>query len=319
MKPTFTSAAGPASGMRSFAATALLLAALLALGAGGCSVKRFAANKIADTLASSGTSVASDDDPDLIRDAAPFNLKLMESTLAETPRHRGLLLATCSSFTQYAYAYVQQEAEAAEDRDLATADALRARARRLYFRARGYGLRGLEVRHPDFGQRLRSDPAAAVAGADAKDVPLLYWTAACWGLAIAISKDQPDVVADQPQVEALIDRALALDESFDFGAIHTFLISYEPSRLQGDGDPLARSRKHFDRAMELSGGQMAAPLVALAETVSVKTQNRAEFESLLQQALAIHPDGRPEWRLNNLIMQRRARWLLSRTDALFVE
>lgn len=319
MNPTSTSDAGPVSRLRSSAATALLLAALLALGAGGCSVKRFAANKIADTLASSGTSVASDDDPDLIRDAAPFNLKLMESTLAETPRHRGLLLATCSSFTQYAYAYVQQGAEAAEDRDLAAADALRARARRLYFRARGYGLRGLEVRHPDFGQRLRSDPAAAVAGADAKDVPLLYWTAACWGLAIAISKDQPDVVADQPQVEALIDRALALDESFDAGAIHSFLISYEPSRLRGEGDPLARSRKHFDRAMELCGGQSAGPLVALAETVSVKTQNRSEFESLLQQALAINPDARPEWRLNNLIMQRRARWLLSRTDALFVE
>lgn len=319
MTPIRTSASGSASRARTLVPLAPFLAVLLALGAGGCSVKRFAANKIADTLASSGTSVASDDDPDLIRDAAPFNLKLMESTLAETPRHRGLLLATCSSFTQYAYAYVQQQAEAAEDTDLAAADALRARARRLYFRARGYGLRGLEVRHPDFGQRLRSDPAAAVAEADAKDVPLLYWTASCWGLAIAISKDQPDVVADQPQVEALIDRALALDETFDSGAIHTFLISYEPSRLRGEGDPLARSRKHFDRAMELCGGQMASPLVALAETVSVKTQNRAEFESLLQQALAINPDAKPEWRLNNLIMQRRARWLLSRADVLFVE
>ena len=319
MTPTRTAAPCPAFGVRRPVPAALLLAALLAFGAGGCSVKRIAANKIADTLASSGSSVASDDDPDLIRDAAPFNLKLMESTLAETPKHRGLLLATCSSFTQYAYAYVQQEAETAEDRDLAAADALRARARRLYFRARGYGLRGLEVRHPDFGQRLRTDPAAVVAEADAKDVPLLYWTAACWGLAIAISKDQPDVVADQPQVEALIDRALALDEAFDSGAIHSFLISYEPSRLRGQGDPLARSREHFDRAMELCGGRMASPLVALAETVSVKTQNRAEFESLLQQALAIDPDARPEWRLNNLILQRRARWLLSRTDVLFVE
>jgi predicted anti-sigma-YlaC factor YlaD len=271
----------------------LLLFLAATLAGGGCSVKRYAANKIADTLAASGGSVATDDDPDLIRDAAPFNLKLMESTLAETPRHRGLLLAACSGFTQYAYAFVQQDAEAMESRDLASADALRARARRLYLRARGYGLRGLAVRHRDFELALRADPAAAVAAADKRDVPLLYWTAACWGLAIAISKDHPDIVADQPQVEALIDRALALDESYDYGAIHTFLISYEPSRLHGE--------------------------VALAETVSVKTQNRAEFESLLQRALAIDPDAKPEWRLANLIMQRRARWLLSRTDELFVE
>jgi len=39
---------------------------------------------------------------------------------------------------------------------------------------------------------------------------------------------------------------------------------------------------------------------------------------MLHQALAIDPDAKPEWRLSNLIMQRRARWLLSREDALFV-
>ena len=38
------------------------------------------------------------------------------------------------------------------------------------------------------------------------------------------------MVANQPQVEALIDRALELDESFGQGAIHTFLITYEMAR-----------------------------------------------------------------------------------------
>ena len=35
--------------------------------------------------------------------------------------------------------------------------------------------------------------------------------------------------------------------------------------------------------------------------------------------LAIDVDARPEWRLANLIMQRRARWLLSREDDLFLD
>ena len=43
-----------------------------------------------------------------------------------------------------------------------------------------------------------------------------------------------------------------------------------------------------------------------------------EFESLLHQALAINPDAKPEWRLANLVTQRRAKWLLSRTDQLFL-
>jgi predicted anti-sigma-YlaC factor YlaD len=295
--------------------------AVLALwiASAGCSVKRFAVNRVGDALAGSGTTFASDDDPDLIQSAVPFGLKLTESLLAETPRHRGLLLAACSNFTQYAYAFVAQEADELEDQDLDKAMALRARARRLYLRARDYGLRGLEVRYRNFSNAIRANPKAAVAQTKPPDVPFLYWTAASWGLAISVSKDIPDLVADQPQVEALIDRALELDEDYDFGAIHSFLITYEASRLAGAGEFPERSRKHFQRAMELSEGKMAGPLVALAETVSVHEQNRKEFQSLLEQALAINADARPEWRLNNLIMQRRARWLLKRADQLFVE
>jgi predicted anti-sigma-YlaC factor YlaD len=284
----------------------------------GC-IRKFAINKLGDALAKSGTTFASDDDPDLIQGAVPFSLKLIESLLAESPRHRGLLFAASSDFTQYAYAFVNQDADELEEQDLDKAMALRARARRLYLRARDYGLRGLEVRYRDFGKALRADPTAAAARTRVSDVPLLYWTAASWGLAISVSKDIPDLVADQPQVEALIDRALQLDEEFDYGAIHSFLITYESSRLSGKGDFTERSRAHFKRAMELSGGKMASPLVALAETVSVHKQDRKEFQALLDQALAIDVNSKPEWRLNNLVTQRRARWLLVRADQLFVE
>jgi predicted anti-sigma-YlaC factor YlaD len=57
----------------------------------------------------------------------------------------------------------------------------------------------------------------------------------------------------------------------------------------------------------------------LAETVSVQKQDRAEFQSLLNRALAVDPDARPEWRLENILMQRRARWLLAQVDELFAE
>jgi hypothetical protein len=64
---------------------------------------------------------------------------------------------------------------------------------------------------------------------------------------------------------------------------------------------------------------MVAPYVALAEAVALQNQNRAEVETLLERALAIDVDARPEWRLANLIMQRRAQWLLSRRSELFIE
>jgi len=294
-----------------------LLLGLTFASATGC-VRRYAINKLGDALARSGDVYASDDDPELIQSAAPFSLKLIESLVTESPRHSGLLLAAARGFTQYAYAFVQEQADEIEDQDLARATALRNRARTLYLRARDYGLRGLEVRHRGFRDAVQKNPEA-VAMISKADVALLYWTAASWGAAISISKDKPDLVADQPIVEAMIDRALELQDTFENGAIHAFLIAYEPSRLNGSGDPLERSRQHFERAIALSQGKLASPLVSLAENVCVQKQNRAEFEMMLQRALTIDPDVKPEWRLENLVMQRRARWLLSRVDQLILQ
>jgi predicted anti-sigma-YlaC factor YlaD len=276
-------------------------------------------NQLAEALAESGQTFASDDDPELVRDAAPFSLKMMESVLAETPRHRGLLTAASSGFTQYAYGFIQQDADVLETRDIAAAEALRDRARKLLLRGRDYGLRGIEVKHPGFSADLHKDPREVVQAATKEDVPLLYWTAAAWGAAVSVSKHDPNLVADQVIVEALIDRALELDESYEHGAIHSFLISYEPARQGAATTAESRARQHFGRSVELSKGQMAAPYVALAEAVALQNQNRAEFETLLERALAIDVDARPEWRLANLIMQRRAQWLLSRRSELFIE
>jgi predicted anti-sigma-YlaC factor YlaD len=297
----------------------IFLCCTLLLSLNGCSLRHFAIDRLSDAIADSGTSFTADDDPELVRAAVPFSLKLMESLLAENRQHKGLLLAGAKGFTQYGYAFVQQEADEVEERDLVGALALRERARRLYSRARDYGLRGLAVGRPDFPHQLRTDSRRAVAAVEAGDVGLLYWTAASWAALVSLSKDSPAVLAEIPLVEALMDRALELDESFDKGAIHTFMISYEMVRQGQSGDAALRARAHFVRARELSSGNDLSPLVALAESVCVPMRERAEFESLLQQTLRFDTKLAPANRLSNLVMQKRARWLLAHVDQLFVE
>jgi predicted anti-sigma-YlaC factor YlaD len=124
----------------------------------GCSIKKFAANRVGDALAGGGTTFASDEDAELVKAAAPFSLKLMESVLAETPKHKGLLAAASSGFTQYAYAFVQQEAEEMEEQDIQASLEMGQRARKLYLRARDYALRGLDTAHPGFIEQLRKTP-----------------------------------------------------------------------------------------------------------------------------------------------------------------
>ncbi|MBI5016904.1 MAG: TRAP transporter TatT component family protein [Deltaproteobacteria bacterium] len=296
---------------------AVLLLLLVLPATQGCSLNGLVVDRLGDGLARGGSTFASDDDPELVEAAAPFSLKLMESLLAERPEHRGLRLAAARGFTQYAYAFIQEEADEREDVDFGAAEALRVRARKLYLRSRDHGLRGLEAAHPGFREALAANPKGCADRTGAADVPLLYWTAVAWASAVSLSKDDPRLVSTLPQVEALIDRALELQEDFEAGAIHAFLISYEAAR-QASEPPAERARRHFQRAMELGRGSQAAPLVALAEAVSLQRQDQSEFESLLEQALAIDVDADPEHRLANLVMQRRARWLRSRTDRLFV-
>lgn len=290
--------------------------ALLALPA--CSIRRVAVNSLGSALAGGGSVYASDDDPDLVRQAVPFSLKTIEALLNEAPKHKGLLYAAASGFTQYAFAFVEQDADLEEGKDLAAATALRNRAVKLYLRGRDYGFRGLEVNDPGFRERLRADPKAALAFLKKAHVPLLYWTAASWAAAMALSKSDSSLSADQHLAEAMMSRALELDEPYALGSLHDFFIAYEAGRSSVGGS-LARARDHLRRALEIAQGRRAWPYVIFAESASVGAQDRKEFEDLLRQALAVDPDRDPHQRLSNLLAQKRAHWLLSRTDELFVE
>ena len=293
-----------------------LVAGAAALALSGCSLRTMAVNSVAGVLSESGTTFSSDNDPELVRDALPFALKLYESLLESVPDHQDLLRATCSAFTQYAYAFVENDAEMLEDEDFAAAQAMKARALALYLRGKGYCMRALELRHAGIAQALTADPSTALGWARARDVELLYWTGASWGSAIALGQDRPELVADVRVVRALMDRALALDESFANGAIHGAMISLEALPEVMGGSP-ERAREHFERAVELSHHTDPSPYVTLAESVSVPAQNRAEFTTLLDEALAIDPEANPDTRLVTLIAQRRARHLLDRADDLF--
>lgn len=282
-------------------------------------MREYAARSFGDALVEGGDVYASDDDIEFVGTATPFGLKTIESLLAVVPDHQGLLLAAARGFTQYAYVYVQMPAEESEERDVAASYAQRERARRLYLRARDYGLRGLRLDGAVAAPKLRSDPARALAATTREDVPLLYWTAVAWAAAISLSKDDPRILAGLPTVDALIMRAAALDADYDRGTLRTFLIGYEVNRPNAAANATERARVHFARALELSGGLQAGAYVSLAESVSVAGRDRREYEALLKKALAVDPGAKPEWRLVNLVMQRRARWLLGRASELFPE
>jgi predicted anti-sigma-YlaC factor YlaD len=286
----------------------------------GCGyIKGKAVNMVADTLAKPGDVFTRDDDPELIEGAIPFGLKLNEALLESSPKNQGLLLATCSGFTQYGVAFLERRAvvlgPAAEHHDEVVH--LRQRAFKMNMRGKGYCMRAMELRFKGIEPKLVRDAETALKDVkpQKKDVPLLYWTAASWGSAISLALDKPEISIDLPVVRVLAETALALDESWNKGALHEMMISLDGQSEMLGGSP-ERARQHFARAVELQKGLSPGPYISLAMTVVLAAQDRAEFEKLLNQAIAIDPEKDPSNRLVILIFQEKARALLAQIDTL---
>lgn len=289
---------------------------VLAITVSGCSlISNKATKMVADTLSSGGTSISSDNDPELVRAAVPFALKTYESLLESLPKYVPLLRATCSGFSSYAYGYLATDADAVRYTDREAAKVIDQRTLNMYLRAHGYCSRALEERFKGVTARLLQSPEGALAKAKKEDVELLYWSAASWGLAMALN---PDTLAiDFPAVRALAERGLALDEGWWNGALHELMIVLDSQELLGGSHDNARM--HFDKAVALQRGLSPGPYISLAMGVSVARQDRAEFEKLMNTALAVDPDANPTERLTTILLQRRAKILLDQADYLFLK
>ena len=301
--------------MRDVRAGVCLFVAVVTLAGSGCSVSRMGAERMADAISATATAYGRDNDPEFVRVAAPSTLKMVEMLLDDNPNHPGLLLTACSGFTQYAYAFLQADAEAAPPDTTATRE-LWARTTRMYDRARDYCARLLDLSVPGARAALANRETQILSRAGRADVPALYWTAAAWGGSIASSERPLFRVLEIAPVRALMQRALALDPEWESGAIHEGMIAIEGLPALAGGSA-TRAKAHFDQAVALSRGQSAFAYVSMATSVAQPARDRAGFERLLKQALAVDVDRRPALRLANLIAQKRARTLLAKAEQLF--
>lgn len=294
----------------------LLTVLFLTLQLGACSPRQMIVGSLADELAAQGQG--SETDLELVRDAAPFHLKLSESILRQDPGHRALAEAVAAGFTQYAYAFVAFDAERIEAKDARAAEHLRQRAARLYARANRHAMTALELAAPGMRLALAAAPGNKARAAQPELKPelagLAYWAAAAWGGWISLAKDDPDVVADLPLALRLAELAWAADPDWGQGALTGLLGTFEAAR---PGGSRPRALAYFDQAIAQSSGRSAGPLLAKAEGYAQAAGDRVLFEALLGEALRIEVAADSPLNLQNEVMRRRARWLLEKSDDLF--
>jgi len=244
-------------------------------------------------------------DLEFMRAGMPANLVLLDGLIRTDPRPDLLVLAARLYFS-YAFAFVEDE------------DPKRAAA--IYAIGRDYGRRALG-RHRALGRAFasgrHSELPQALARLDVDDAPELMWTAAAWAGWASLSLDQPEAVADLSIVEALLERAVELDESYLYGLPHLLLGAFHAARppLLG-GDP-ERAHRHFARATEVGEGKLLLVPVFEARYYARALLDVELFEKLLNGALAAPVDAVPDIRLLNAVAHEKARALLAAKDDLF--
>jgi len=251
------------------------------------------------------TSINEETDPALAQQAIPASLKMLEGLLKGDLENESLLKNLSEGFCGYAFSFV-------EDTDPQ-------RASRLYLRGRGYAERLLKANGaPD--HLTGQNPEQLKNSLKALDVdylPGLYWLGQCWAGWLMLNLDDLQAFAAISKVEAVLQRALELDESYHYAGPHLLLGAFYGGRSKLLGGNPDKARNHFDQCLQLTRNKFLMAKVIYAKTFAVQMQDRPLFKKLLGDVVDAPVDILPEQQLANAVAKQKAQKLLESTDDLF--
>ena len=240
----------------------------------------------------------------MIREGTPAYLMLMDGMIEAVPNNERLLIAAAQGYSSFASVFV-------EDQD-------QEYAKLLLGKGKQYALRSLEVRgFREPLQRPLDDFKKALKGLGKKDMPYLFWSAACWANWISLNLDSMEALAELPRVESMMQRALEIDEGFYYGGPHLFWGIWFASRPNIAGGDLKRAQAHFLRAFEFGKGKFLMAYVYYANYYARQTLDKDLYISTLQTVLNTPADTLPELTLLNTVAKKRAKELLDRIEEYF--
>ncbi len=282
----------------------------------GCSPKKLLLKQFDGVFDSIEYVYLTDDDPQLVKEAFPFNLKIIEILLKQDPDNREMLLTALSSFTMYAYGFLMEDAEKLSINNYKAGTEVYERANKLFKRAMQYGLHGMELKYPVFTnwwEKREIDKNPFVE----EDIAYLYWISAALGGLISSSQGNPIYVVDLPKIGWLLEKSMEIDGSWNSGALYSAMISFTMSRPDAVVNREQVARDYFTKAVQASSGEDCSVYVRFAESVCIKNQNKDEFIENLNYVLNFNVESAKELRLTNTMAKSRAKWLMGRIDELF--
>lgn len=281
--------------------TAVPVAVLLA-SFGCASLMSSATGGLADSLS---VAVLNQNDPETVRAGAPAYLLLVDGLIADNPDDLDLLLAGARLYSSYAGAFVNDPERAA----------------RLARKGRDYGWRALcrsDRRACGIWSAPYAEFEAVISMMGPRQVPVLYGAGAAWATWIRAASDDWSAVADKARVDAMMQRVVALDGSYDDGGAFLYLGILATLLPEAMGGRPEDGRAAFERVIELSDGRNLMAKVMLADRYARLVFDRELHDRLCREVIEADAEA-PGLTLVNTLAQAEARSLLADSADYFGE
>lgn len=276
----------------------LVITGLAVPGLTGCA--NLIGSMAADTLTS---SILNQNDPALIQDGVPAYLLLVDGFIYQSPDSEDLLAAGARIYALYGSRF-STDPEAAV---------------RLTEKAHDYGKRAIcEAHRPacSWDGLPYDDFVAELAEVQPKQIDYLYSFALGWLSYLDATSEDLSAVAELPWVEAAMQRALDMDETYAQGAIHTWLGIMKSLRPPALGGEPEIAQAHFERSLELSGGRDLSVKVEYARRFARLMYEQELHDRLLREVLAA-PAIEDGFTLFNVLAKKDAEALLATSTEYF--
>lgn len=258
----------------------------------GCAVTHLPANL--------GTALLDNDDIELVGEALPAYMVMMDAVVRTWPKDSQKLTQAAKLYSAYAGIY-------ADDTE---------RAQQLSQKALDYALRAacLDNKHfCDADTQPLSSFEAAIADAGKRDLAVLSTLGDVWAGWIQLNSGNWTAIAQLARVRMIMERVVAIDSGYDQGQAHMYLgvlDSLLPAALGGHPQ---EAKRQFQQAISLSSGNNLLAKVLYAKRYARLVGDQQLFNSLLDSVLDADPHV-SGLTLQNVYAQQLARQLKDETD-----
>lgn len=271
---------------------------------GGCSMDQILVRSSTPLIEGGIYAMNQETDLLLAENAIPTNLNMLEGMIHIDPDNASLRIYAAQAYYGLGYGFNE--------------DNRPKRAVNFYMRGLKHGLHALAVNgYKNIRTNSMEELEEMLKEMDDDDIGALFWTASNWAKWIDNNRDRSESLIELPKPTALMQRVLELDDTFYHGGAHMYFGVFYGGRSPMFGGDFEKSKKHFDRAREITEDQLLVADLLQAQYLSRQKMDREDFHNRLTKIIEAPEDLNPDLALLNNIAKRKAKLLLKEEDKWF--